>query len=137
MNDGEERVSAGAVAVKENCGVREWLWLSTFILTYGLGYRKLCFVFSYKKLKQNFVVNLAYCAHLLGGEDRTDILWDALGEEDFFLGGGEAPLEGEDTLPECSSEVTAHLALWELSERSLQSKTGLKSYIENILREHV
>lgn len=23
MNDGEERVSAGAVAVKENCGVRE------------------------------------------------------------------------------------------------------------------
>lgn len=88
------------------------------------------------KLKENLIVNsknrnIAYGADLLGGEDRADILWDALGEEDFFLDGGEAPLEGEDTPPECSSEVTAHLALWELSERSLKSKTCLNLYNEN------
>lgn len=45
-----------------------------------------------------------------------------LGEVDFFLTGGEAPLEGDDVLPERSSDVTARLALWELSERSLKHK---------------
>lgn len=44
-----------------------------------------------------------------------------LGELDFFrtAGGGEGSLEG-DTLPERSSDVTARLALWELSDRSLR-----------------
>lgn len=51
-----------------------------------------------------------------------------LGELDFFrtAGGGEGSLEG-DTLPERSSDVTARLALWELSDRSLQThESGLE-----------
>lgn len=36
---------------------------------------------------------------------------------------GDAPLEG-DTLPERSSDVMERLALWELSERSLQRREG-------------
>lgn len=40
---------------------------------------------------------------------------------DFLLiGGGDISLEGDDTLPERSSEVTERFALWELSERSLR-----------------
>lgn len=59
---------------------------------------------------------------LRGGEARTGALWEeTLGEEDFFLAGGEVPLEGDDTLPERSSDVTARLALWELSDRSLEA----------------
>lgn len=59
-------------------------------------------------------------AYLRGGDASTEVLWeDALGEVDFFLGGGEAPLEGDETLPERSSDVTERLALWELSDRSL------------------
>lgn len=55
-------------------------------------------------------------------KDKEEVLWeDTLGEADFFLAGGEASLEG-DTLPEWSSDVTTRLALWELSERSLQIK---------------
>lgn len=52
-------------------------------------------------------------------------MWEkVLGEADFFLlggggsGGGVAPREGDETLPERSSEVTERLALCELSERS-------------------
>lgn len=55
------------------------------------------------------------------GEASAAALWDAaLGEVDFFLAEGEAPLEGDDTLPERSSDVTERLALWELSDRSLR-----------------
>lgn len=59
-------------------------------------------------------------ANLRGGEATAEVLWDeALGEVDFFRAEGEAPLEGDDTLPERSSDVTDRLALWELSDRSL------------------
>lgn len=52
-----------------------------------------------------------------------EALWEeALGEVDFFLAEGDAPLEGDDTLPERSSDVTDLLALWELSDLSLQTK---------------
>lgn len=52
------------------------------------------------------------CANLRGGEASAGVLWDeALGEVDFFLAGGEAPREGDDTLPERSSDVTDRLAL--------------------------
>lgn len=62
-------------------------------------------------------------AHLWGGDASAAVLWDkALGDVDFFLDTGEVPLEGEDTLPERSSDVTDRLALWELSDRSLQTK---------------
>lgn len=48
-------------------------------------------------------------------------MWDeTLGEMDFFLTVGDAPLDGDDTLPERSSDVTDRLALWELSDRSLR-----------------
>lgn len=57
--------------------------------------------------------------HLRGGDTSTEVLWD-LGEVDFFRA-GEGPLEGDDTLPERSSDVTDRLALWELSERSLSN----------------
>lgn len=43
---------------------------------------------------------------------------------DFFLVEGEAPREGDDMLPERSSEVTDRLALWELSDRSLKEEHG-------------
>lgn len=49
-------------------------------------------------------------------------MWEKVfGEADFFLlggGGGVAQREGDETLPERSSEVTERLALCELSERS-------------------
>lgn len=58
---------------------------------------------------------------LRGGETSVGVLWDeAFGEVDFFLAGGEVPLEGDDTLPERSSDVIDRLALWELSDRSLR-----------------
>lgn len=58
---------------------------------------------------------------LRGGEARTGVLWDeAFGEADFFLVEGEMPRDGDDTLPERSSDVTDRLALWELSDRSLR-----------------
>lgn len=58
---------------------------------------------------------------LRGGETSAGVLWDdALGEVDFFLAAGEVPREGDDTLPERSSDVTDRLALWELSDRSLR-----------------
>lgn len=48
-----------------------------FNIRFGLQETLLCLFL--QKTKKNFVVNgknrnLAYCAHLLGGEDRTDIL---------------------------------------------------------------
>lgn len=43
-----------------------------------------------------------------------------LGDEDFLLVWGDTSRPGDDTLPERSSDVTDRLALWELSERSLQ-----------------
>lgn len=58
---------------------------------------------------------------LRGGETSVGVLWDeAFGEGDCFLAGGEVPLEGDDTLPERSSDVNDRLALWELSDRSLR-----------------
>lgn len=59
-------------------------------------------------------------ADLRGGDAKAAALWDVLGDVDFFLPAGEAPLEGEDTLPERSSDVMERLALWELSDRSLE-----------------
>lgn len=43
-----------------------------------------------------------------------------LGEDDLLLAGGDASLEGGERLPERSSDVIERLALWELSDRSLQ-----------------
>lgn len=66
------------------------------------------------------------CAYLRGGETSVGVLWDeAFGEGDCFLAGGEVPLEGDDTLPERSSDVNDRLALWELSDRSLCSSRGI------------
>lgn len=47
----------------------------------------------------------------------------------FFLADGDISrsLEGEDTLPERSSDITDRLALWELSDRSLQEPRETKS----------
>lgn len=47
----------------------------------------------------------------------------------FFLADGDASrsLEREDTLPERSSDITDRLALWELSDRSLQAPRETKS----------
>lgn len=65
---------------------------------------------------------MSTCANLRGGEASAGVLCDeALGDVDFFLVEGEVPLEGNDTLPERSSDVTDRLALWELSDRSLQT----------------
>lgn len=51
-------------------------------------------------------------ANLQGGESSADVLWDeTLGEGDFFLAGGDIALEGDDTLPERSSDVIDRLAL--------------------------
>lgn len=62
----------------------------------------------------------ATCANLREGESSAGVLWDeTLGEGDFFLVEGDAALEGDDTLPERSSDVIDRLALWELSDRSL------------------
>lgn len=58
---------------------------------------------------------------LRGGEASAGVLWDiVLGEVDFFLAAGDWSLEGDDTLPERSSDVTDRLALWELSDLSLR-----------------
>lgn len=58
---------------------------------------------------------------LRGGEAGSGFLWEAaLGDVDFFLVAGEMSLEGDETLPERSSDVTDLLALWELSDRSLR-----------------
>lgn len=68
-------------------------------------------------------------ANLRGGEASAAALWDeVLGEVDFFLtSGGDVPREGDDTLPERSSDVTDLLALWELSDRSLKTKQMFKT----------
>lgn len=59
-------------------------------------------------------------SYLQGGESSAGVLWDeTLGEGDFFLVGGDVALEGDDTLPERSSDVIDRLALCELSDRSL------------------
>ena len=64
----------------------------------------------------------ASSANLRGGEAGAGALWDkALGEVDFFLAEGEVPREGDDTLPERSSDVIDRLALCELSDRSLST----------------
>lgn len=47
-----------------------------------------------------------------------------MGDDDFLLAGGEASLEGGERLPERSSDVNERLALWELSDRSLQVRKG-------------
>lgn len=65
--------------------------------------------------------------YLRGGEGRARVFAKVLGELDFFrVGGGEGTLEGE-ALPERSSDVTARLALWELSERSLRQKSLVRT----------
>lgn len=62
----------------------------------------------------------ATCAYLQGGESSAGVLRDeTLGEGDFFLAEGDVALEGDDTLPERSSDVIDRLALCELSDRSL------------------
>ena len=58
-------------------------------------------------------------AYRCGDADAGGFWEDNLGEEDFLRPRGDRSLEGEETLPERSSEVTDLLALWELSDRSL------------------